>query len=95
MKKLKTMCLLLALTSTMAISANAADYEFLTAADTGYYQSTNYEDLYDAPYVYGGKNRIDYAVPELRYGLSQEFLETSLMNPYLSSTTQYTLHPGA
>ncbi len=60
-----------------------------------YYGSTNYEDLYDAGYNYGARNQIDYDIPEIQYGLSQEFLETSLNNPYLSSGIQYGLSGGS
>ena len=67
----------------MASSASAADYSFETSANPVYYGSTNYEDLYDAGYNYGARNQIDYDIPEIQYGLSQEFLETSLNNPYL------------
>lgn len=59
------------------------------------YGSTNYEDLYDAGYNYGARNQIDYDIPEIQYGLSQEFLETSLNNPYLSSGIQYGLSGGS
>ena len=75
----------------MASSASAADYSFETSANPVYYGSTNYEDLYDAGYNYGARNQIDYDIPEIQYGLSQEFLETSLNNPYLSSGIQYGL----
>lgn len=51
--------------------------------------STNYEDLYDAEYRYGSRNQIDYDIPEIQYGLSQEFLESSLNNPYLNGNTHY------
>ena len=79
----------------MASSASAADYSFETSANPVYYGSTNYEDLYDAGYNYGARNQIDYDVPEIQYGLSQEFLETSLNNPYLSSGIQYGLSGGS
>lgn len=62
---------------------------FKTSPDPVYYGSTNYEDLYDAEYRYGSRNQIDYDIPEVQYGLSQEFLESSLINPYLNGNTQY------
>ena len=65
------------------------------SANPVYYGSTNYEDLYDAGYNYGARNQIDYDIPEIQYGLSQEFLETSLNNPYLSSGIQYGLSGGS
>ena len=73
----------------MAVSANAADYTFKTDPNPEYYKSTNYEELYDAGYNYGAQNQIEFDIPELKYGLSQEFLKTSLNNPYLSSGIQY------
>ena len=84
-----TLFLTLSIASGMAVSANAADYTFKTDPNPEYYKSTNYEELYDAGYNYGGQNQIDFNIPELKYGLSQEFLETSLNNPYLSSGVQY------
>lgn len=89
MKKILTLCLALSITMGMAINASAADYDFSTAGKTGYYDSTNYEDLYDSSYNYGGVNQIDYDIPEIKYGLAQDFLEASLNSPYLDSNTQY------
>lgn len=91
MRKILTLCLALSLVMGMAISASAADYEFSTAGKTGYYDSTNYEDFYDSSYNYGGVNQIDYDIPEIKYGLAQDILESSLNNPYLDSSTQYGL----
>ena len=76
MKKVLTLCLALCLSLGTAVSASAADYEFSTAGKTGYYDSTNYEDLYDSSYNYGGPNQIDYDIPEIKYGLAQDFLES-------------------
>lgn len=91
MKKLLTLCLSLSLLSSLVVSASAADYTFETEQSTDYYDSTCYEDKYDADYNYGGRNQIDYDIPEIQYGLSQEFLESSLNNPYLQSGIQYGL----
>lgn len=91
MKKVLTLCLALGLAMGTSISASAADYDFSTAGKTGYYDSTNYEDLYDSSYNYGGVNQIDYDIPEIKYGLAQDFLESSLNNPNLDSSTQYGL----
>ena len=88
MKKLITLCLSLCLMAGMAVSASAADYTFSTAGATDYYGSTNYEDLYDGAYNYGGMNQINF---DIKYGLAQDFLESSLQNPYLTSGTQYGL----
>lgn len=94
MRKCITFCLSLCLMASLAVSVSAADYSFSTAQETDYYGSTNYEDLYDGAYNYGGTNQIDFDIPEIKYGLSQDFLESSLQNPYLSSGTQYGLSTG-
>jgi len=91
MKKFLSLCLALGLAASMAVGANAADYDFSTSGSTNYYKSTNYEDTYESAYNYGGQNAIDYDIPEIQYGLAQEFLESSLDNPYLSSGIQYGL----
>ena len=52
MRRTLTLCLALGLTLGLSISASAADYEFSTTDKTGYYDSTNYEDLYDRSYNY-------------------------------------------
>jgi len=85
----------LVLIAAMTAGARAADYGFVTAADTDYYPSTDYSDCYPSGYVYGGVNEIDFDIPALSYGLSQEFLETSLYNPGLSPDVQYGLSPGS
>lgn len=90
-KRIMTLFLTLSLAASMAVSASAADYTFKTDPNPTYYGSTNYVDLYDAQYNYGGSNQIDYDVPVIRYGLSQQFLESSLNNPYLGSGIQYGL----
>ena len=69
----------------------AADYAFITAQDASFYSSTSYNEVYETEYYYAGQNQIDFDIPKLQYGLSQQFLEQSLNNPYFSSTTQYGL----
>ncbi len=93
MKKLITLCLSLGLLAALAVNASAADYTFKTVPETSYYKSTDYTDLYDSEYNYGGMNVIDFDIPEIRYGLAQEFLEHSLNNPYLGSGIQYGFQP--
>lgn len=88
-KRLLCLCMMAVLTLGLAANASAADYTFSTDPEPEYYGSTFYEDFYEAQYNYGGRNQIDYDIPEIRYGLSQEFLETSLNNPYLGSGIQY------
>ena len=62
----------LALSAAMALSmtapAFASDYSFTTTAPQDYYGSTSYEDIYGSQYNYGGRNAVDYDVPELEYG---------------------------
>lgn len=89
LKRFLPLCCVLAMALGMATQASAADYSFETSANPSYYGSTNYEDLYDARYNYGSHNQIDYDIPEIQYGLSREFLESSLNNPYLASGIQY------
>ncbi len=62
----------LALSAVMALSmtapAFASDYSFTTTAPQDYCGSTSYEDVYGSQYNYGGRNAVDYDVPELEYG---------------------------
>ena len=95
MKKIMTLCLAVGLMAGLAVNASAADYEFSTGDSTEYYGSTNYEDQYDSAYRYGETNQIDFDIPEIEYGLAQEFLESSLSNPYLTPGTQYGLPGGS
>ena len=52
----------------MSVPAFASDYSFTTDAPQDYYKSTSYEDVYGSQYNYGGRNAVDYEVPELEYG---------------------------
>ena len=92
MKKILSLCLSLATLTSMAVSAHAADYTFKTDPAPDYYKSTEYADRYGAEYNYGGRNQIDFDIPEIQYGLSQEFLEHSPGNPYLDGSIQYGQH---
>lgn len=94
-KKLISLCLIVASIAGMSVSANAADYTFKTGQDTDYYKSTYYVDRYDAEYNYGRVNQIDYDIPAIKYGLSQEFLETSLNNPYLGGGIRWGVTGGS
>ena len=64
----------LALAAGAALSltapAFASDYSFTTKAPQDYYGSTSYEDVYGSQYNYGGRNVVDYDIPELEYGRS-------------------------
>lgn len=53
---------------SLTIPAFASDYSFATTAPQDYYGSTSYEDVYGSQYNYGGRNVVDYDVPELEYG---------------------------
>ena len=53
----------------MTAPAFAADYSFTTKAPQDYYGSTSYEDVYGSQYNYGGRNVVDYNIPELEYGI--------------------------
>ena len=53
---------------TMTAPAFASDYSFTTTAPQDYYGSTSYEDVYGSQYNYGGRNVVDYDIPELEYG---------------------------
>ena len=71
MKKMRTLLgLALAVGAALSITAPAfaSDYSFATTAPQDYYGSTSYEDVYGAQYNYGGRNAVDYDVPELEYG---------------------------
>lgn len=93
-KKIISLCLIATAIMGMSVTANAADYTFKTGQDTDYYKSTNYVDRYDAEYNYGRINQIDYDIPAIKYGLSQEFLESSLNNPFLGGGIRWGITGG-
>ena len=69
MKKFFSLTLTLAaMLSAMAVSAQAADYSFETDGTPEYYPSSSYGDVYGSRYNYGGRNVVDYQIPELEYG---------------------------
>lgn len=53
---------------SLTAPAFAADYSYTTKAPQDYYDSTSYEDVYGSQYNYGGRNAVDYDIPELEYG---------------------------
>lgn len=73
MKKRKNnipkICLTAALCALLGSGASAADYNFVTDAPQNYYKSSSYEDVYGSQYNYGGKNIVDFQIPELEYGV--------------------------
>lgn len=44
------------------------DYSFETDGTPEYYPASSYEDVYGSRYNYGGKNVVEYQIPELEYG---------------------------
>ena len=71
----------------------AADYSFTTDAPQDYYKSTSYEDVYGSQYNYGGKNVVDYQIPELEYGL-QSTTMTGVMERTTLPGLQQTVSTG-
>jgi len=71
----------------------AADYSFTTDAPRDYYKSTNYEDVYGSQYNYGGKNMVDYQIPELEYGV-QSTTMTGVMERTILPGLQQTVGTG-
>ena len=67
-RKIAGLMLSMAAALSMAVPAFASDYSFTTDAPQDFYGSTSYEDVYGSQYNYGGRNVVDYQVPELEYG---------------------------
>ena len=59
----------LTMTILLSVGAHAADYDFDGTGKTDYYQGSSYEEVYGTQYNYGGRNIVDYQIPELEYGL--------------------------
>ena len=74
-------------------TALAADYSFETTAPQDYYKSTSYEDVYGSQYNYGGRNVVDYQVPELEYGV-QSTTMTGVMERTMLPGLQQTVATG-
>ncbi len=70
-KSRRLLSLVLAAGAALSLTAPAfaSDYSFTTKAPQDYYGSTSYEDVYGSQYNYGGRNVVDYDVPELEYGV--------------------------
>ena len=71
----------------------AADYSFETTAPQDYYKSTSYEDVYGSQYNYGGRNVVDYQIPELEYGV-QSTTMTGVMERTILPGLQQTVATG-
>ena len=84
---------ILALLALTPSAYAAADYSFETTAPQDYYKSTSYEDIYGSQYNYGGKNVVDYQIPELEYGL-QSTTMTGVMERTILPGLQQTVATG-
>ena len=69
MRKITNLALAAAAALMLTVPAFASDYSFTTDAPQDYYGSTSYEDVYGSQYNYGGKNVVDFQIPELEYGV--------------------------
>ncbi len=82
--------------AALPANALAMDYSFVTDAPQDFYKSTSYEDVNGSRYNYGGRNVVDYQVPELEYGV-QSTTMTGVMErtilPGLQQTVQDCLCP--
>lgn len=95
MKHILTKALLTAaMLSMFVVSASATDYSFTTDAPQDYYKSTSYEDIYGSQYNYGGKNVVDYQIPELEYGV-QSTTMTGVMERTILPGLQQTVATGS
>ena len=70
MRKIFTAAVMAAALSAILTTSAGAEfsYNFSAVDNTDFLPSTDYEDLYGAQYNYGGRNVIDFNVPELTYG---------------------------
>ncbi len=92
-KNLYRVALSALIVASLPTSALAADYSFETTAPQDYYKSTSYEDVYGSQYNYGGKNVVDYQVPELEYGV-QSTTMTGVMERTMLPGLQQTMATG-
>lgn len=54
----------------LTVGASAADYTVSGATGAEFYPTTSYESVYGTKYNYGGANLVDYQIPDLPYGRS-------------------------
>ena len=87
-KNLYGLALSALLMMALPTSALAADYTFETTAPQDYYKSTSYEDIYGSQYNYGGKNVVDYQIPELEYGLQSTTMTGAMERTILPGLQQ-------
>lgn len=89
---------LAAMLFVLPITAQAADYSFQTDGTPEYYDSTSYEDVYDAQYNYGGPNAVDYQLPDLEYGqfsTTQTGVMEKALLPGLQASVATTIASGS
>ena len=79
--------------AALPTTALAADYSFTTTAPQDFYKSTSYEDIHGSQYNYGGRNAVDYQVPELEYGV-QSTTMTGVMERTILPGLQQTVATG-
>ena len=92
-RKIAGLMLSVAAALSMAVPAFASDYSFTTDAPQDFYGSTSYEDVYGSQYNYGGRNVVDYQVPELEYGV-QSTTMTGVMERTILPGLQQTVGTG-
>ena len=93
MNKILGLALAAVMAMPMSVPAFAADYSFTTDAPQDYYKNTSYEDVYGSQYNYGGKNVVDYQIPELEYGV-QSTTMTGVMERAILPGLQQTVATG-
>ena len=92
-RKIAGLMLSVAAALSMAVPAFASDYSFTTDAPQDFYSNTSYEDVYGSQYNYGGRNVVDYQVPELEYGV-QSTTMTGVMERTILPGLQQTVGTG-
>ena len=92
-RKITGLMLSVAAALSLSVPAFASDYSFTTDAPQDFYGSTSYEDVYGSQYNYGGKNVVDYQVPELEYGV-QSTTMTGVMERTILPGLQQTIGTG-
>ena len=92
-RKITGLMLSVAAALSLSVPAFASDYSFTTDAPQDFYGSTSYEDVYGSQYNYGGKNVVDYQVPELEYGV-QSTTMTGVMERTILPGLQQTVGTG-
>lgn len=85
-RRLVLCLLLMGVLCALSLNASALEYSFEAEPATDYYPSTSYSDVYGSRYNYGGKNLIEYQIPEIPYGVfstTQTGVMEKVRLPYL------------